>query len=389
MTQAPGVVRPLSGLIAADVVSTTGTEMTAVALPWFVLVTTHSPTRMGAVLAAEFVGMTVLGLWGGRIATVLGAWRMMLACDLVRAVLVGLVPLAYWLGVLSFPLILVIGTAVGAFFPAYSSAQRLLLAEVVDDDELRLTRVAGLMNSFNESASFVGPALGGALVVLIGAANVLVLDAVSYLVAFVLVATLVPAAGPAAPEESGIGEGLRFLFRNPSLRRQVTGIGLVEVGWAAMMAMLPVVALHHGGAWVAGWLLGSYGAGSVVGGLISARATRVGGQLEAWALAGIAVSMWLLLLPVPAWALAGAVGLNGVSSGLFFPRFFSAVTIHTPPVLRARVMTSVNIAISAPGPVGFLGAGILAQQTGAVVPGLVLAAIASSVGAAVTVSRRG
>jgi len=72
VTRETRVVLPLTGLLAADVISTTGTEMTAVALPWFVLVATGSPAQMGAVLAAEFVGMAVLGLWGGRAATLLG-----------------------------------------------------------------------------------------------------------------------------------------------------------------------------------------------------------------------------------------------------------------------------------------------------------------------------
>jgi MFS family permease len=389
VTQAPGVVRPLSGLFVAEVISTTGTEMTAVALPWFVLVTTGSPTRTGAVLAAEFVGMTVLGLWGGRVATLLGAWRMMLVSDLVRAVLIGAVPLAYWAGLLSFPLILGIGAAVGTFFPAYSSSQRLVLAGIVGDDELRLTRVSGLMGSFNETASFVGPAFGGVLVALIGAANVLVVDAASYLAAFLLVAILVPGLDQAPAEESGIGTGLRFLARDRELRRQIVGLGIVEIGWSAMVVMLPVLALHHGGSSVAGWLLGSFGGGSVIGGLISSRARRVGsGRVEVLSVAGMAASMWVLLVPVPAWMLAAAVAANGVCSGLFFPRFFSAVTIRTPPALRARVMTSVNIAISAPGPVGFLGAGLVAQQTGSAVPGLLLAAVATTLGALVTIGRR-
>src|SRR5262249_55491617 len=126
--------------------------MTAIALPWFVLVTSGSPTRMGAVLAAEFIGMSVLGLWGGRVATVLGPRRMMLSSDLIRAGLIGLIPVAYWLGVLSFPLVLGIGFAVGAFFPAYTSSQRLVLAGIVGEDELRLTRYSGVMGSVNETA---------------------------------------------------------------------------------------------------------------------------------------------------------------------------------------------------------------------------------------------
>ncbi len=355
--------------------------MTAVALPWFILVTTGSPTRMGAVLAAEFVGMSVLGLWGGRAATVLGPRRMMLASDLIRAVLVGLIPVAYWAGVLSFPLVLVVGFAVGAFFPASSSSQRLVLAGIVGEDELRLTRVGGLLGSVNETASFVGPALGGVLVVLLGAANVLVVDALSYLCAFVLVASLVPAMDRGTGEvDNGVGEGLRYLFRDRTLRRQVLGIGLIELGWTAMMATLPVLALHDGGATVAGWLVASYGLGSVVGGLISSRAQRTGGRTGTWAVAGIAASAWLLL-PVPPLLRTAAVALNGVCSGLFFPRFFAALTTRTPHALRARVMTSATIAMSAPGPLGFLGAGFLAQRTGTA--SLLLVSFAATLGALV------
>src|SRR5262245_61518971 len=131
LRSAPPRTRPLVGLLSAEVISTTGSEVTAVALPWFVLVSTGSPARMGAVLAAEFVGMAVLGLWGGPVASVLGARRMMLASDLLRAGLVALIPVLYWLDALSFPLVLAIGFAVGAFFPAYSSSQRLVLAEIV------------------------------------------------------------------------------------------------------------------------------------------------------------------------------------------------------------------------------------------------------------------
>ena len=84
------------------------------------------------------------------------------------------------------------------------------------------------------------------------------------------------------------------------------------------------------------------------------------------------------------WTLAGAIALNGVCSGLFFPRFFSAVTIGTPPALRARVMTAVTIAISVPGPIGFLGAGFLAQQTGTTKGSVVLIVVAATLGAVVT-----
>src|SRR4051812_37001102 len=97
------VARPLAALFVAELISTTGSEMAAVALPWFVLITTGSAARMGLVMAAEFLGMTVLGVPSGQVATALGARRTMLLSDLSRAGLVALIPLLHWAGALSFP----------------------------------------------------------------------------------------------------------------------------------------------------------------------------------------------------------------------------------------------------------------------------------------------
>ena len=59
------------------------------------------------------------------------------------------------------------------------------------------------------------------------------------------------------------------------------------------------------------------------------------------------------------------------------------MTTQTPTVLRAHVMTSVTIAISVPAPLGFLGAGLLAQRTGSTSASFALVAVASTLGAAV------
>jgi MFS family permease len=373
----------LTGLMAADAVSTLGSEMTAVALPWFVLITTGSAARTGAVLAAQFAGMALLGLWGGQLATWLGARRMLLVSDLVRAALISAIPVLAWAGVFSLAVVLVVAFVVGGFFPGYSSAQRLVLADIVGDDELRLTRAGGLMGSLNEAASFAGPAIGGLLVVLLGASGVLLLDSATYLCGFLLVALLVRARGPARDESDtgGVWAGLRYVLRHPLWRVRTVGVGLIEVGWSAMVAALPLLALRNGGAAVAGWLLAAYGAGSLVGGLLSSRARRVDGPTTPLAVAGIAASTWLLPLPVPVWVTAFAVVANGVCAGLFFPRFFAALTTSTPPALRARVLTAVTIGISMPGLVGFLGAGLLAEGTGSTWASFVLVTASATAGA--------
>jgi hypothetical protein len=356
------VNRSLTGLLAADAVSTAGTEMTAVALPWFVLVSTGSPGKMGLALAAEYAGLTVLGLFGARVAGAWGPRRLMLAADLARAALILVIPLLFWLGWLSFPVILAIAFTVGGFFPAYSSSQRILMARLVEDDELRLTRVSGLMGAVNETASFAGPALGG-----------------------ILVALLVRPGGiaPEGGSEGGLLTGLRHIAGRVALRRQVIGVAVINVGFTALVATLPVLALHRGGPAVAGCLLASYGLGSVVGGLLSSRARGTGVRTSIVAVCVLAPATWALPAPLPLWAVALLVATTGVCAGVFFPRFFSALTTQTPAALRAHVMTSVTIAISLPAPLGFLGAGLLAQRTGSTSASFGLVAVTSTLGAAI------
>jgi MFS family permease len=343
---------------------------------------------MGTVLAAGFLGLTLLGIPSGRLATRLGPRQTMLFADGFCAAAIAAIPALHWSGALSFPVIVGIAFAVGAFFPAYGASQSLVLASLVDDDEPGLVRARGLLGAFNETASFVGPAAGGALVALFGAASVLLLDAGSYVVALLLVAAFVPRAAAAAPPaDRTIRAGLRYVRRNATLRRTLAGLALVELAFTAMMATLPVLARERfdGGAALAGWLLASYGAGSVAGGLLSARARSADDRTGALAIAGLAVSTWPLLAHLPSYGVALALASNGFCSGLFFPRFFAAVTLRTPEPLRARVSATGTTAISVTGPIGFAGAGLLLERASITATYAVVVASAT-LGAAIVVA---
>ena len=84
--------RSILALLSAEVISTTGAQMTWVALPWFVLLTTGSATRTTFVAAAEVIGLALFGLPGGRVLGKLGARRTMLLCDGARAPLMAVIP---------------------------------------------------------------------------------------------------------------------------------------------------------------------------------------------------------------------------------------------------------------------------------------------------------
>ena len=77
--------RSIIGLLTAELVSLTGSAMTFVALPWFVLMTTGSTAKMGWVLAAEMLPVAIFGIPAGTVIAKLGAKKTMLISDAARA----------------------------------------------------------------------------------------------------------------------------------------------------------------------------------------------------------------------------------------------------------------------------------------------------------------
>ena len=98
--------RSMVALTASEVISSLGSLMTVVALPWFVLETTGSPEQMGLVLAAEGAPLALFAIPSSRLAGRLGARRTLLLCDAVWVPAVAAIPVLHYAGALSFGLLL-------------------------------------------------------------------------------------------------------------------------------------------------------------------------------------------------------------------------------------------------------------------------------------------
>jgi hypothetical protein len=353
MRRRPG---PLAALLAAEVVSTTGSQMTLLALPWFVLVTTGSPARMGLVVAADLLPMVVLAIPGGAVAGRLGARRTMLACDLARLPLVGLVPLLHAVGALSFPVLVGLVALHGLFWPPYWASQGALLPELVGDDRHRLTRASALFQAATRLTLLAGPALGGLLIGWLGPAQVLAVDAASYLVAFVLVAGFVPAGGgrPAATGDlRGMLAGVRVLVGDRLLRAFVVSVSLSQMGFQTLLIALPVLAYarHGQDPRVAGLLIGAWGGGALLGSLAALRLPSRLPPLTVASLAGLgqALPLWLLAAPLPAPAAVAVLGLAGLANGIRVPPLRAVTLLRIPPGLRVQAMTAESTLSTAAG----------------------------------------
>jgi len=352
----------LRGLIAAELVSLTGTAMTFVALPWFVLVTTGSTAKLGWVMAAQILPVGVSGIPSGSLVAHIGAKRAMLVSDAARGPLMVVLPILQWTGHLSFATVLVVAFAVGCFTAPYYASARIVVTEVVGDDERVVAEVNAVLGGANQVTQIAGPVLAGVLIAATSASTVLVIDAGTYVFSFLTIATFVRAGKrvQATPESRGMLAGLRFLMRDPMLGPLLAVACVLNLVVMGMLVGINALAyFHYSSAHVAGYLFGAFGVGSLIGAVFAQRLVR---RVDLLKLAAFGI----VLMPLPLYAFAVAIpwavailvfGTFGLFGGLVNPPILGILTTRPPEALRPKVMTAVMTIATGAGPLGFLGAG--------------------------------
>jgi len=356
--------RQIRALLAAEVISTTGAQMTWVALPWFVLLTTGSATKTTFVVAAEVIGLALFGLPGGRLLGRFGARRTMLLCDGARAPLMTVIPVLHWTGGLTYPILLVVAFGLGAFAAPYFAAQKMIVPELLGEDEERITEAQALFQAATRATLLAGPALAGILIGIVGATSVLLIDAATYLVAVLLVAGFVPHRPPAAQEDEhrDLRAGFRFIKQDRLLRVWWPTIAVGDAAWTAFFVAVPVLVLtrfgHHPG--IVGLLIASFGVGALAGNVIAFRflTRRFQGLAVIAACAlGQAAPLWFLWLPLPAIALAALIFASGIANGLVNPSMHAILTVRVPPPLRPNVFATSMVGWAVVNPLGLFVTG--------------------------------
>jgi MFS family permease len=352
--------RTLSALVVAEVVSTTGTAMTFVALPWFVLVTSGSAARMSVVLAVEIAPMALLGIPSGSLIGRLGARTTMLLSDALRAPLIALVPILHWTGHLSFAALLAIVFLLGIFTAPYITSQRLIIPELFGDDERLVSKASALFGGATQLPIVIGPAIAGALIAWLGAPAVLVIDAGTFLFAFACIALLgrrVAQDGDAR----GVLAGIHYLRRDRLLGPMTLAVIILDGAAGAIAVAVPLVAYtrYDGNVHVAGWLFTSFGVGAVIGSLAAAKLLdRIQPlHLASAAMACATLPLWAIAADIPWPAACAAVAICGFFVPMVNAPMMGILSTRPPLALRAKVMTAVMTASGLGGPVGRLAVG--------------------------------
>jgi MFS family permease len=357
--------RSLVGLLAAELVSLTGSAMTFVALPFFVLITTGSTAKMGWVLAAEMLPIAIFGIPAGTVIAKLGAKKTMLISDAARGPLMLVIPILHHTGHLSFAALLATTFAIGIFAAPYFASSRLVVPEVAGEDEQAVASVNAVLSGANQLTQLAGPVLAAVIISLFGSATVLVVDGCTYVFSFLVILTVVRAGKrvEAAAQQKGVLSGLKFLLGDPLLGPMM--IAACVINFVAQGIVLGVQAIDyfrydHSGH-VIGFLFAGFGIGALAGAILAQQLTRKVPLLKLAAVAIVAMPLPLFLLsPSTPWPAAVVI----LAAFAFFTPLVNApvigiLTVRTPAELRPKVMTAVMTVATMAGPFGFIAAGYL------------------------------
>ncbi len=369
--------------------------MTGIALPWFVLQTTGSATRTGVVAAAGWAPMALLSIPAGTVAARLGARRTMVVCDLARAPLVAAVPVLHAAGALSFGVLVALAFAIGLFVAPHLASQRALLPELLGIHPGTVMRANAALQAAGRLPVVLGPALAGVLIATVGASEVLLADAATFLLSAALLVAFLPASRsvPRGQAPSGMWAGVRYLSRHPVLRPAVVAATGIELAAQALFLALPILAFveYDRRPGIAGLLVAAWGVGALLG---SAAVFRLSDReplaLIRRAAVAQALPLWVLALDVPPAVAAGALLASGLANPLVTAPFTTLATVGVPEELRARVMLAFLTASTAAGGLGLAAAGPLADALGvrAVLLGVAVVSTLAACGFVVTTRGR-
>ena len=363
--------RPLYGWLTADAISLTGTRLSMLALPWFVLVTTGSATKTGLVALCEMAPLVALKILGGPIIDRVGARRVSIGCDLASAVTVALIPVLYAAGALSLPLLLALVAIGGALRGPGDAAKAALTPVLVEAAGVPLERATGLSSMVERSATMVGAAVAGVLIGTIGAPAAIGVDAASFAVCAGVLAWAtaglprpVATVEETAPYLAQLREGWDFLRHDRilvAIAVMVTLTNLIDLAFASVL--MPVWGHEHAGAAEVGLFFALWSGASAIGSGLAARwasgLPRYATYLVAFLVAGLP-RFAVLALGVPLAIVLAVCAVGGFASGFLNPVLGAVEIERIPRPLLGRVGSLMTAACYALMPLGgLLGGGLV------------------------------
>lgn len=333
--------RPFTIFWTGQTVSMIGDQLTLFVVPTLMIFALHaSALQVGVVGMAQYLGIPVLGPVAGVLIDRWDKRRTLIGCDLIRLVAVIVIPVAYWRGVLSTPLLFVCVAAVSGATIFFTVGY--LIAVPASVENAGLVRAYSRLEGSRTVSGVAGPSIAAGLYHLMGA-GALVVDAATYAWS-ALCFRRMPDWGTQSDVHERIWPrlllGFRLNWADPVLRRVIVAAVILNSGGPIVVTVLPILAYRGLGltAGAFGLAMSFAAVGAFLGALV---APRIGARLGLGRTLAFGLLMHnLVLLGIlaaptvrPAVVIAVTMGCYGF--------FMSCINVCSAPIRQSR-MTAVN-----------------------------------------------
>ncbi|WP_377266922.1 MFS transporter [Peterkaempfera sp. SMS 1(5)a] len=380
-------VRSFRWWFLSQITSASGGMTQAVATSWLVLQLTGSAVALGVLSAVTMLPSLLLGAWCGAVVdrldrrlVLIGTQTVLTVLGLVLYVLIAAHAVAYWS-------ILVLSAGSGLVNALDGPARQVYVLDLVG--RRQLAGAVSLYEVILNTSRVLGPALGGAVLVTLGAGACVLVNAISFLVPLAVLLLQRPAAAPAVHERrtapadrrGAARAGLHYAWSVPAIRSCLLIAAACGILFNSGL-LFPLLAdrvFHLGGGGYAA-LVCVFGIGALPGALIAARGGEpTGRQVALLAGATGVCTAATAYAPDPVLLYLGMAAV-GFTSIWMVARANTFVQLQAAPELRGRVMGAWTMALPGASPITSLAIGALAGAAGARVAfactGLLLLAVA-------------
>lgn len=375
MQDSPLRERDFRLLLLGQITSQLGTQLAGVAVPLLALLTLDAtPLELGLLSASGTISFALIGLPAGAWIDRLPKRPVLVAADVVRAVLLATIPLAALAGALTITQLIVVMLLSGLARVFFDVGYQSYLPAIVGPDKV-LSGNASL-ETVRATGQVAGPGLGGWLVSIAGAALVLLIQSVTFavsagcLLAIRRTETVVPR--PATSRlRTEIAEGLRYVVHTARMRglalASAAGNFSFGIGSAATLPFLSRT-LHLSPTWI-GIVVSTGSVAAMLGAALTPRVSRrFGAERTVWlslAVTGPFAALIAFANPGPLVALV----VIAIVAGEFGQIVYAVTSVSLrqricPPELLGRVNATMRVLIMSAFPAGALLGGLLAQFAG-------------------------
>jgi MFS family permease len=332
-----GLGREFNLLWLGQSVSNIGDRINLFVVPTIMILLLHaSAFQVGLVGMAQYLAIPLLSLVAG---VLVDRWTLrstLIWCDLIRCAVVAAIPITWWLGVLSVPVVFIVVAVANATSVFFNIGYTATISAIVPGDGR--VKAYSHMESSRTVSEVVGPAIASALYQFLGTASLLV-DAATFLFSAGNIRAMQPYGVEKVrrdPMWTRLKAGVRINWNDPVLRGTVLGTTLLNMGGPIFVTVLPILAYRglHLSVATFGTVMSVAAVAAVIGALIAQRASKFLGpaRLMPWSVF-LHCFVGLGILAAPFLPPAIVLGVTLSLYGLFMVWY----NVSTAAVRQARV----------------------------------------------------